>query len=124
MINREFTHNGYTFKRVNKKTARKLYKNGLTILINPCNLHPFSMWTTAYQLNRNSREQFVIDEIGIENDFNSWINSFEYYNCTNSETGKYASYYIPIKYVDPFTGTECDRDYYQAIEQYDYSFIN
>ena len=94
-----FTHNDYTFKRIDKKTARTAYKNGLTVVIIPCNLRPFTPWHNEYNLNRRSREQFAADEIGIVNDFNNYINSFEYYNCINSETGRYTAFYIPVETV-------------------------
>lgn len=119
----EFNHNSYTFKRINKKTARRAYKNGLTVIITPCNLKPFSPWHPEFHLNRESRKEFIADEVGIENDFNNWVNSFEYYNCINTETGKYAAYYIPVKWINPTTGAECGRDYYYAVEQYDYRFL-
>ena len=86
-----FTENGHTYKRISKQAARSAYKNGSTVVICPCNLRP-----TQYSrgLNRRDREQFVIDEIGVLNDFNNLVNSFEYYNCANGETGKYAAFYI------------------------------
>lgn len=39
-----FTEKGRTFKRIDKKTARTAYKNGLTVIICPCNLRPFTPW--------------------------------------------------------------------------------
>ena len=89
-----FTEKGHTYKRINKKEARAAYKNGLTVVICPCNLAPFTPWHNEHRMNRKDRERFVIDEIGVLNDFNNVISSFEYYNCPNSETGKYAAFYI------------------------------
>lgn len=86
-----FTEKGFAFERIDKKTARAAYMNGLTIVICPCNLRPFTPWHNEQALNRKSREHFAVDEIGVKNDFNGWLNSFEYYNCTNAETGKYAA---------------------------------
>lgn len=40
-----FTEKSHTFKRINKKTARTAYKNGLTVIICPCNLRPFTLGT-------------------------------------------------------------------------------
>ena len=42
MRNMYFNCNGQTFKRIDKKTARTAYKNGLTVIICPCNLRPFT----------------------------------------------------------------------------------
>lgn len=93
-----FTDGVYTWERVNKSQARLAYLGGLTVVICPCNLRPFTDWHNERRINRKDREQFVIDEIGVINDFNNMINSFEYYNCSN-ETGKYTAFYLPkIKY--------------------------
>lgn len=118
-----FTHNGYTFKRIDKKTARTAYKNGLTVVIIPCNLRPFTPWHNEYNLNRRSREQFTADEIGVINDFNNYINSFEYYNCINSETGRYTAFYIPVETVDRFTGEAPTAATLGTVEQYAYSYM-
>ena len=86
-----FTEKGRAYKRINKNAARAAYMDGLTVIICPCNLRPTQY---AHRINRKDREQLVIDEIGVKNDFNNRVNSFEYYNCINSETGKYAAFYI------------------------------
>ena len=89
-----FTEKGHTYKRISKNAARAAYKNGLTVVICPCNLRPFTPWHNEHRMNRKDREQFVLDEIGVMNDFNNSVCSFEYYNCSNSKTGKYAAFYI------------------------------
>lgn len=43
-----FIEKGHTFKRIDKKTARTAYKNGLTVIICPCNLRPFTPWHNDY----------------------------------------------------------------------------
>lgn len=118
-----FINKGFTFERITKKQALQAYKNGLTVLLCPVNMHPFSPWGAAYNLNRKSREQFVIDEIGLEKDFYSYINSFEYYNCPNTETGKYTAFYIPVKEVDRFTGETPTPETMGTMKQYDYSYM-
>ena len=97
MYKYSFTNNGKAWERITKKQARAAYKNGLTVIICPCNLRPFTPWHNEHRLNRKYREQFVIDEIGVINDFNNLVNSFEYYNCINSKTGKYSAFYIPVE---------------------------
>lgn len=123
MNNYSFSHRGYTFKRIDKKTARTAYKNGLTVVICPCNLRPFTSWHNEQDINRRSREQFVIDEIGVINDFNNLINSFEFYNCRNKETGRYTAFYIPVETVDRFTGEKPTPVTLETVEQYAYSYI-
>lgn len=86
-----FTEKGRTYKRISKTAARSAYMGGSTVIICPCNLRPAQY---AHRINRKDRAHLVIDEIGAMNDFNNLVNSFEYYNCPNSETGKYAAFYI------------------------------
>lgn len=44
-----FTEKSHTFKRINKKTACTAYKNGLTVIICPCNLRPFTPWHNEHR---------------------------------------------------------------------------
>ena len=91
-----FTENGIAYKRVNKQTARKAYKNGSDVIVCACKLRPGAPWRPEYIVNRKNREKFVVDEIGVAKDFESIVNSYEFYNCTNAETGKYSAFYIAI----------------------------
>lgn len=86
-----FAEKGHTFRRIDKRAARAAYMDGLTVIICPCNLRPTQY---SHRINRKDREQFVLDEIGVRNDFNNIVNSFEFYNCPNAETGRYAAFYI------------------------------
>ena len=94
MNNYTFSYNGKTYSRINKASARKQYLQGRTVFLLPCNFRFGSPWFSAYPMNRNRDENFVIDETGMENRFNSLVNSFEYYNCTCRETGEYAAFYV------------------------------
>lgn len=94
MIKYTFSEKGHTFKRISKNAARSAYKNGSTVIICPCNLRPFTPWHNEHRMNRKDREHLVIDEIGVMNDFNDMVASFEFYNCKSPETGKYAAFYI------------------------------
>lgn len=89
-----FTSNGKTWERITKKQARAAYVNGATVAICPVNFKPFTSWQYPYTTNRKTREQFIIDDTGAQNDFNNVVASFEYYNCINAETGKYAAFYM------------------------------
>ena len=119
-----FTHDGRTFERITKKDARRAYLNGLSVVIIPCNLRPFTQWRNEMTINRKDRAHLVADEIGVNNDFTNYINSFEYYNCINSETGRYTAFYIPVRTVDRFTGDAPTVHTLGTCKEYDYSFMN
>ena len=40
------------------------------------------------------RSDFILDDIGAENDFSNLLNSFQYYNCTSAETGRYTAFFV------------------------------
>lgn len=115
---------GRTWERITKKQARAAYMNGLTVAICPVNFRLFTPWRYPYTTNRKSREQFIVDDTGARNDFNNVVASFEYYNCTNTETGKYAAFYIPVKTVDRFTGDAPTAETCGTVKQYDISILN
>lgn len=77
-----FQNNGKEWVRVTKKTARAAYNAGLTIMMCPEKMRPFTPWHL---------EAYVDKKSGC--DFNFTVNSFEYYNC-NSETGRYSAFYV------------------------------
>lgn len=119
----QYFENGFTFKRIAKHAAKRAYKNGSTIILCPVNLRPGAPYHFKMTLNRKQRETFIIDEIGLENDFNDYVASFEYYNCNNSETGYYTAFYIPVETVDRFTGNAPTAKTIGTIEQYNYKFM-
>lgn len=118
-----YSENGFNFERIDKKTAKRAYLNGLTVILCPVNLRPGKPYSPETPINRKSREQFIIDEIGAANDFNNYVASFEYYNCTNSETGHYTAFYIPVIYADRFNGQQVSPDTYGAMKQYNYKYM-
>lgn len=119
----QYTDHGYTFKRIQKNIALRAYKNGLTIILCPVDIRPGAPYYPEMTLNRKQRQQFVIDSIGLENDFYNYIASFEYYNCTNSETGKYTAFYIPVTTVDSFTGEAPTEKTIKTTQIYNYKFM-
>lgn len=78
---RKYNDNG--LERVSKKTAERLYNMGFKVLFCPCNLSPVSPWGVGVWMDNSGGEGF-----------NRLINEFEYYNCTNAETGKYTAFYV------------------------------
>lgn len=83
MNNITINHGGYTFMRINKRTARRHYNNGESIIIVPvkCYTEVF-----AFETKENYNKIRTFDNL---------VNEFEYYNC-NHECGYYAAYYIPV----------------------------
>ena len=108
-----WTENGFTFKRINRKQARKAYNNGLPVIACPVNLRPGAPWHPEATLDRNA--------CGL--DFDMVENTFRFYNIRNAETGKYIAWYIPVVTVDRFTGEAPTPATLGTVEQYDYNFL-
>lgn len=90
-----FTAHGVTYKRVSKPVAKRAYVEGRNVVVAASNIRPFNEQEVGYTvITRCNRLQFINDEVGAINDFYNLINSFEYYNCTNTETGKSANFYL------------------------------
>lgn len=80
----KFSENG--FSRVQKRTAKKLYEQGVTVYLSPCKMSPASIWQPAMPISQQ-------DEMG-DSSFDIRINAFEYYNCGDGERGNYAAFYV------------------------------
>ena len=91
-----YDHTGKKYNRIDKRTAKKAYAAGKTIYLCASNLRPFTMHAFEYPLNRKNRESYVIDNIGLMNDFENLINSYMFYNCINNETGKRVNFYMEV----------------------------
>ena len=87
------------FVRIDKRTARRLYATGAADLyFCPVNLNPESPWGLLYgPVNR-------------ETPFDTHVNVFEIYNCTDRETGRYTAFYVP-------------RAWWEAIEEARTAFV-
>lgn len=108
-----FAKNGFTFERVNKSIARIAYNNGLTIVLCPCNLHPGYPWYPETSISKKHGGEM----------FESVLNTFEYYNIRNTETGHYTAFYIPVRTVDRFTGETPTAETIETVKEYDYRFL-
>lgn len=89
-----FTMNGNNYQRISKAKLYNLARQTasdeirkLKFIIAACNLRPEILGAcfTFQELNN------------ADTALNNYINSFEYYNCVNAETGKYASFYMEVK---------------------------
>lgn len=69
-------------ERINKRVARKLFNEGKTVWITACNTRP----ECGLLMNAGTYENELVD-------FDTFVNSFTYYNC-NNETGRYPAFYI------------------------------
>lgn len=69
-------------ERINKRVARKLFNEGKTLWITACNMRP----ECGLLMNAGTYENEL-------SDFDTFVNSFTYYNC-NNETGRYPAFYI------------------------------
>ena len=69
--------------RVDKRKARNLFNKGIEIYLVPSNFVPFGAWFQPYQI-----------ELSCDIEFDTLVNNFNYYNCINSETGYFPSFYI------------------------------
>lgn len=70
--------------RIDKRKARKMWKKGEEgFLIVACNLRP--EYGMRYRKGWNNQ---------FGGDFDKMVNNFTYYNCVNSETGRYPAFYV------------------------------
>lgn len=111
-----FQKNGFTFERIDKAKARRAYNNGLTVLFCPCNLRPGSPFRLDMKMNKAQADCAPVT-------FDGLVNMFEYYNCMNGETGRYTAFYIPVEYVNRFTGETPTAETLGTIRQYDYKYM-
>ena len=93
--------NGVDYKRVTKAQAKKIYDSGIDVLICANNLRPFGFWDCGVLININDFKKYGFSEPCIlngtpENDFKKRVNEYEFYNCINSETGRYSAFYVAI----------------------------
>lgn len=111
--------NGKTWERIDKKTARTAYNNGLTVLFCPVNLRPGKPWNPEAVICPHSFE--VVNDVITP--FEKRVNEFEYYNCINNETGRYTAFYIPVREVDRFTGEAPTPETLGKTKRYDYKYL-
>ena len=77
-----FENGGKEWVRVTKKIARAAYNAGLTIMMCPVKMRPFTPWHLEIYADKSSNDAF-----------DTVVNGYEYYNC-NSETERYSAFYV------------------------------
>lgn len=70
------------YVRISKKKAEKLYNTGVLLHIVPCNIDPESDFYNYH-----------VQKFGNET-FEKVVTAYEIRNCFNTQTGKYAAFYI------------------------------
>lgn len=80
--------NNLRLKKVQKRTALKKLYEGKNIYILPNKIRLNNSWISPAIINHD----YLINH---DDDFTSFMNRFEIYNC-NSETGYYCKYYIEV----------------------------
>lgn len=64
-----FRKDGFTFERVSKATARRVFNNDMPIMLCPCNLRPETgLFSTVVQNGKH-----------LDTTFETMLNTFEYY---------------------------------------------
>lgn len=72
-------------KRINKRTAKKLWENNENFIIVPCKCSPYGLGALYTQCDLDSRDEN-------RRAFDTFVNEFTYYNC-NNEMGRYPAFY-------------------------------
>ena len=100
-----FQVNGQTYRRVSKHAARQLFERRQPFQICPVNFRPglpFAMDMTIDPLQWISEESekhrwgwydYPREQI-VAQAFDKAVCMFEWYNCTDSETGAYSAFYV------------------------------
>ncbi len=74
---------GKVLKQINRRKAKRLFENGVEIFVVPCKMRLHSQWSSPCITDCDAHEN---------KSFNSFVNEFEYYNCTNV-SGLYPQYF-------------------------------
>lgn len=83
----EVYYNNKNYERIDKREARRLYNEGKTIMIAPCNMGFYDniIWTCAYEVDNSEFE-----------DFDKMFNSYSFYNLNYAETVKRANFFKEV----------------------------
>lgn len=88
MTDRTLTdRNGVSWVRVSKRRARSTYEAGSDVIIAPVNIRLFGPWGVEALLTKR-RPRLSGDT------FDTLVNEYEYYNCTDYCSGPYAAFYV------------------------------
>lgn len=72
------------YTKITKKEARKRFESGQSVYVLASKMHPDNMWMKPAEMSLyDDNNQYTFD---------SFINSYMYYNC-NTETGMRVAFY-------------------------------
>ena len=74
-----------TVKRIDKKTARKLWNKGVSIYFHPSNMKFDNCWQQPFLTNKSSNK--------LSDDFDMVCHDYAYYNCDNFR-GRYIHFFV------------------------------
>lgn len=72
------------YTKIDKRQARKLWGEGKNFIMVSCKLRP------EFGINVNSASWKQLK------DFDKLVNEFSYYNCGDSERGRYPAFYVEL----------------------------
>lgn len=78
------------YEQVSKTMARKLFEQGMDILLVPCKVNPTNIWGIGVTLNKRADYASVTENMA--DYFQYAVNTMLWYTC-NSEFGYYVSFY-------------------------------
>lgn len=94
MYNRLFKdNNGKEWERIDKRKARRLYNQGITLVLCADNLRPFDFWNCGIETNINNLDEYDRNTPDI---FDKLCNQFRFYNCVSCETGYNIAFYKEV----------------------------
>jgi hypothetical protein len=76
--------------KINKTKARRLFKEGIELIVVPSKMPLDSVWGCSFRVNKEDYIRQNCDDTS--NLFDRVMNQIEYYNC-NNEMGNYLHYY-------------------------------
>ena len=75
--------NGNYYNRINKIKAKRVFTEGVELILYPVNMNPNSSWAGITRIKKDTNRY----------NFYQVINEFMFFNC-NPELGLYPKYYI------------------------------
>lgn len=81
-----------SYRKVTKPQAKKMFYQGVELYLLPCKVNEIALLSNSEYWVKPCVIQLKEDEEK-EEQFEKWVNEFEYYNC-NSQLGYYAHYYV------------------------------
>lgn len=110
-MNETYRHKGKVYRRIDKREARKQWRNGVTIGLVACNMRPFGGWSypcfvtpeewiAKRKDSRNHNDYWMKPYLYpgldvVDAAFQCMLDNWSYYNASY-ETGYYPHYYIEV----------------------------